>query len=259
MITTPYRIIVFLVAGTALAFAQPAFDPTGRWNWRCCQGRHSGTFTIDRVNRDGSFLGAFGNSADDTKTPLSGRISGMRMEFIRSYPESGNQTQKWAATIVTEGGNARTTNGTCSGYGLATPQSFEAGRVTEPPRPAAKPEPVRTPAPPPSGAVGSSLVGQWRWTCCAGIHTGTFRIEELTAEGHFHGTFGTSPADGSSPFAGTHTGGVVVFTRFVLEGGKPFRQQWRARIGALGGEMSDGRLSGYGLVGTQEFRATRIR
>ena len=122
---------------------QAALNPSGTWTWSCCQNRHSGTFAIDRFNPDGTFSGRFGDTADDGQTPLTGRLSGSRMEFTRSFPTAGNQTQRWIADLSNDGGRLRTANASVSGYGLGGPADFQATR--------AAPTAVSKPAPDPMG------------------------------------------------------------------------------------------------------------
>lgn len=106
--------------------------------------------------------------------------------------------QRWTADLSNDGGRLRKANASVSGYGLGGPADFQATR--------AAPTAVSKPAPDPVGSPQSTLVGQWRWTCCRNTHAGTFSIKEQTAEGHFHGIFGASPFDGLTPFAGTYSG-----------------------------------------------------
>jgi hypothetical protein len=245
------RLLALAAISASLAFGQTSLNPSGTWNWRCCQGRHSGTFVIDHFDAGGTFSGRFGNTADDARTPIAGRISGSRIEFTRTF---GSQTQRWVGSLSSTGGGLRS-SGTWSGYGLspggANDFSADLARPAAAPSPTPDPEPISVPG------GSSTLVGQWRWTCCANVHSGTFTIQDQTPEGHFRGVFGASASDGSTPFAGTYRNGTVVFTRFVLTGAIAQPQQWRA--GVAGAEMQNGRLSGYGISGQESFQAAKVR
>lgn len=108
---------------------------------------------IDRVGRDGTFHGRFGDTRDDARTPLSGRMSGSTMEFDRII---GSQMQRWSGTLSADGLQA---NGSCSGYGLPTRESFQATRSGASARPTPVPTPVATPVPAQAPVPGSTSNG----------------------------------------------------------------------------------------------------
>ncbi len=111
----------------------------------------------------------------------------------------------------------------------------------------------------PSPAAPSSLVGRWNWSCCKGSSSGSFTIEEHGPDGRIRGVFGSSAADGGSPFEGTFANGQLAFTRFITVNGSRQQQLWRAQVTGSGASMrtSGGQWSGYGATtGYTDFQAT---
>jgi hypothetical protein len=105
----------------------PKTDLRGTWRWTCCGGRHSGTFRISTQNPDGTFSGRFGDSADDARSPLSGRITSAGIEFTRTILSAG-QNQLWKAQLSGTGSHLTMINGKWSGYGFAGQPDFRAVR-----------------------------------------------------------------------------------------------------------------------------------
>ena len=73
--------------------------------------------------------------------------------------------------------------------------------------------------------------------------------------------FGSSAADGNSPFEGTFSGGQLVFTRFITVNGARQQQVWRAQVTGSGASMrtTGGQWSGFGAVaGYTDFQATFV-
>lgn len=221
-------------------------DLRGSWRWSCCRGRHSGTFQITGQNADGTFTGRFGDTANDGRSPISGRIIAANVEFTRRIVAAG-QDQRWKAQLSANSGVTRMINGSWSGYAFVAGQSdFQAERIgsgtSTPPQPAA-----------------SGIVGRWNWTCCKGTSSGTFIVQQQDAQGRIRGVFGNSPSDGATPFEGTYSGGQLVFTRMLTGNIAGQRQVWRAQVTGSGSSLrtTNGQWSGYGAVaGYTDFQAT---
>lgn len=231
------RVLALALLAAGLSHAQPAFDPTGTWQWRCCNNRHSGTFVIDRVDRDGTFHGRFGDTPDDARTPLSGRISGSTLEFDRII--GSQMQQRWSGTLSADGLQA---NGSCSGYGLSARESFQATRASAP----ARPTPVPAPGSNPAGIIsvqngpysstwrqrGSSTTWDAVWSGPGSITTvmeGSIQGNQVTmrrtssSDGHICEYRGTIAADGVSVSGTQSCPGLP-------------QSSWSGRIGPASGE-----------------------
>jgi len=110
-------------APTAPAPSAPASTSStssllGRWQWGCCRGGHSGTFTIQEHRPDGSLRGIFGNSPSDGATPFEGSYRHGVLSFTRHITINGaSVTQHWTARIVNDSaGHLKTDGGQWSGY-----------------------------------------------------------------------------------------------------------------------------------------------
>ncbi len=236
---------LILSAVLAPLFAQSEIDVRGTWRWSCCRGQHTGTFVIESQNSDGTFTGRFGDGPSDGKSPIAGRVSAAGFQFRRTIMP-GHQTQMWEAQLSRTGGGLRTTVGNWSGFGfVAGWGDFQAERIgaSSSAQPATR---------------SSSLVGRWTWTCCRGIHAGSFTVQSQDAAGRVRGVFGNTASDGATPFEGTYSDGELVFTRFLTINGHSQRQVWRARVTGSGTSLriTDGRWSGFAADGANtDFQA----
>ena len=105
------------------------------------------------------------------------------------------------------------------------------------------------------GLYATDLRGEWSWTCCRGLHSGTFQILVQNPDGTFTGRFGDTASDGKSPLRGRLTATGLEFQRTILPGQQ--LQTWTAGLSASGAALrtTNGRWSGFG--GNGEFQATR--
>jgi hypothetical protein len=93
----------------------------GRWNWTCCKGASSGSFTVSEHGADGRIRGVFGSSASDGASPFEGTFSNGQLVFTRFITVNGaRQQQVWRAQVIGSGSSLRTTNGQWSGFGAVT-------------------------------------------------------------------------------------------------------------------------------------------
>jgi hypothetical protein len=100
--------------------APPTVSPgiVGRWNWTCCKGTSSGSFTVSEHGADGRIRGVFGGSAADGASPFEGTFSGGQLVFTRFITVNGaRQQQVWRAQVTGSGSAMRTTGGQWSGFG----------------------------------------------------------------------------------------------------------------------------------------------
>jgi hypothetical protein len=105
-------------SGTSTPPQPAASGIVGRWNWTCCKGTSSGTFTVSGQDSQGRIRGVFGNSAADGATPFEGTYSGGKLVFTRSLTgKLAGQRQVWQAQVTGSGSSLRTTGGIWSGYG----------------------------------------------------------------------------------------------------------------------------------------------
>lgn len=111
----------------------------------------------------------------------------------------------------------------------------------------------------PTSASGADLRGSWRWTCCRGLHSGTFQIATQKPDGTFSGRFGDTSSDNKTPLSGRLTLAGVEFTRTITPPDQ--NQVWTAQLGGTSGSsrMINGNWSGVGFVaGYGDFQAERI-
>lgn len=113
----------------------------------------------------------------------------------------------------------------------------------------------------PVGSLAQQLAGSWSWTCCNGLHSGTFRIDPVRSDGTFTGRFGSGPDEGQSPIQGRISGDRVSFVRTILvNGAKAGEQSWTSRLVEKGGRwvLADGDWQGYARSPSNGgFSATR--
>jgi hypothetical protein len=116
---------------------------------------------------------------------------------------------------------------------------------------------------PDSNGTSANLPGLWSWTCCGGLHSGTFRLSNIGSNGSFSGRFGSGPSDGQSPISGRITGDRVQFTRTILVDGKRVGdQQWSARLVYSGNNwvLTEGKWQGFGGDSNSDgFSATKAQ
>jgi hypothetical protein len=106
--------------GAAPAHAPPtgSVGIVGRWNWTCCKGTSSGSFTVSEHGADGRIRGVFGSSAADGGSAFEGTFSGGQLVFTRFITANGaRQQQVWRAQVTGSGSAMRTTGGQWSGFG----------------------------------------------------------------------------------------------------------------------------------------------
>lgn len=105
----------------------------GRWQWGCCRGAHSGTFTIQEHRPDGTIRGIFGNTPSDGATPFDGSYRNGAITFTRRLTINGAaQTQQWRARVASVGsGQLQMLDGTWSGFAwTAGNDDFHAAKLS---------------------------------------------------------------------------------------------------------------------------------
>ena len=82
-----------------------------RWRWVCCNGGHSGIFTVTQQDAQGRIRGVFGNGPADNATPFEGTYRNGLLRFTRSLNGDLAGQQQWRAQVVDSGSSLRTTGG----------------------------------------------------------------------------------------------------------------------------------------------------